>query len=147
MCNHPTTEFRPCAARYSLAYMVMMIWNLSLTNMLIEGIPDSQKEDGPMYYRLLFTYAASLTAVCGFATVRIVRCRRSLVHATSLELSSAAREGKRRASAHSADGASPSTFPPPMPFSPAAKEGKPIPGRIHVPVSYTHLTLPTICSV
>ena len=58
--------------------MVMMLWSFTLKEMLIEGIPEGHRAEGPMYHRLLLMYAATLTAICGFATVRIVRFRRAL---------------------------------------------------------------------
>ena len=60
------------------AVMVMMVWSFTLKQMLLDGIPEIHRSEGPMFHRLLFTYAATLTAICGFATVRIVRCRRQL---------------------------------------------------------------------
>eukprot|EP00966_Prymnesium_polylepis_P075513 1751326-Prymnesium_polylepis.1 len=60
------------------AVMVMMLWSHTLRAMLLEGIQEHQKAEGPMFHRLLLTWAATLTAICGFATVRIVRFRRAL---------------------------------------------------------------------
>ena len=58
--------------------MVMMLWSFTLKEMLLDGIEQHQKDEGPMFHRLLLTYAATLTAICGLATVRIVRFRRAL---------------------------------------------------------------------
>jgi len=61
----------------SLTVVVMMLWSFTLKQLLVMGIEPSIKK-GPIFHRLLFLWAVSLTALCGLATVHVVRLRRRL---------------------------------------------------------------------
>jgi hypothetical protein len=62
----------------ALSVMVMMLWGFTTKQLLVSGIDPAQLRHGPLYHRLLFLWAISLTSVLGFATVHCVRLRRRL---------------------------------------------------------------------
>ncbi|KAL1511136.1 hypothetical protein AB1Y20_005955 [Prymnesium parvum] len=111
------------------AVMVMMVWSYTLKEMLVEGIPESHKQEGPTFHRLLLTYAATLTAICGFATVRIVR--------TLVE--DAATLSRGGFSQHASSHASPHHSPK----SPAARDGRETDAAATPPLEHSPLATVT----
>lgn len=67
-----------------LSFAVMMLWNASITDALLDAVPQEQRQ-GPVFQRMLLFFAASLTAACSLISVRLVRLRKRLQVVTEAE--------------------------------------------------------------
>jgi len=62
----------------ALSVAIMMLWTDTLATVLIDSVPQEQQQ-GPLYQRMLFSVALSLTAACSLVNVRVVGWRRRLL--------------------------------------------------------------------
>ena len=113
-----------------LKYNVMILWTFVSTHTIKWGV-SAKAQSGPVFGRLLVTYAISLTTVLALAVVIVIRFR-TRIEALPLPdvaslLPAAERDGRKRASSLELPRA-----PPSLPPSPSVEEGSDATPRVPV---------------